>query len=359
MFEKIDELLNDDKLSLMMKQYLECKKNYMDCILLYRLGDFYEIFFDDAIKASNLLEITLTGRNCGLEERAPMCGIPFKAVDSYVPKLIENGYKVAIAEQLENPKEAKGIVKRDVIRVITPGTIIDEKILENNSNYLMAVYSDEDKIGLSYIDINVGDIFLTYINKSLLSEEISKLSPSEIIISDINLKEYLEKNIDLRNIYINDSFDETYLNSDIINKYFNTGYLNTLNFDEDGFMKKSLSILLNYIFYTQKRITNNINIINIYDIDKHMILDSFTRESLELTKRLRTNEKSGSLFSILDETNTAMGSRLLKSMIEEPLIYKDEIEQRLNYVEELKNDDSLRIDLSDVLKHVYDMERLC
>lgn len=361
-FEKkydLEEILKNPKLSLMMKQYIECKLKHNDCILLYRLGDFYEMFFNDALLASNLLELTLTSRSCGLEERAPMCGIPHHAVESYITKLVEFGYKVAIGEQLEDPKEAKGIVQRDVIRIITPGTMMDEFEDKNSSNFLMAIYSKDDKIGISYIDISAGDIFSTKIDFVFLEEEISKIKPSEIIFSDVFLREKILKVIDDYNIFSNEEFDSNYLNNDIISNYFTNGYISSLEFDDENYIVNSISILLNYIFYTQKKIFININTINIYNVNSFMILDSFTRDSLELTKRLKGNEKQGSLFHILDDTNTAMGARLLKKYIEEPLINKKEIEKRLNLVEELFKDNELRDNLSTILKHVYDMERLC
>lgn len=358
----IEELLKKEKLSLMMKEYLKCKMKYKDCILLYRLGDFYEMFFDDAIICSKVLQITLTAKSCGLEEKAPMCGIPHHAINTYINKLIQNGYKVAIGEQLENPSETKTIVKRDVVRVITPGTILDEDLLDTTSNYLMSIFFEEKEnmLSLSYVDISVGDIYTTCIPENLLVEELTKIKPSELIISDINLKKKIENIIKLYNIYSNEEFDNNFLDSNILNDYFDNNYINNLKFNlEKDYVKNSIYILLNYIFYTQKKITCNINTIIPYDIKKYMVLDTFTRESLELTKRLKSNEKIGSLYYILDKTNTAMGSRLLKKMIEEPLIYKEDIENRLNYVEEVKNDNLLNFNICEILKNVYDLERLC
>ena len=356
--DEINALINNDKLSSMMKQYLECKKNYLDCILLYRLGDFYEMFYSDSEIAANALELTKTSRNCGLEERAPMCGVPAKSLDTYVSKLASLGYKVAIAEQLEDPKKTKNIVKRDIIRVVTPGTV-DDFTDTSTSNFLMSIFLDGDNVGISYIDISIGDIFTTKTVKSHLFDEISKIRPSEIIFNDLSLKSFLNSEIVLNKIYTNDTFDNSYLNIDILNEYFKNSYIDSLDLDETNFMKNSLAILLNYILYTEKKVASNITSISVYNSNDYLKIDSFSRDNLELTKRVRTNDKYGSLFYILDKTNTAMGSRNLRRMIEEPLVDKSLIEERLNFVEELVNDFSLSEDLSNVLKSVYDMERLC
>ena len=206
------------KLTPMMKQYFECKDKYPDCILFFRLGDFYEMFFDDAIVASKVLEIALTGKSCGLEERAPMCGVPFHAANSYISKLVEAGYKVAIGEQMEDPQSVKGIVKREVIRVVTPGTVLEGSLLENKkNNYLMSLYKVGEKIGLSYVDISTGETNATCIRKDKVIEEIAKISPSEIILNDISFKDNLINIATMGNIYINENFDEDYLNLDILN----------------------------------------------------------------------------------------------------------------------------------------------
>lgn len=352
--------INRQKLTPMMRQYFECKDKYPDCILFFRLGDFYEMFFEDAIVASKVLEIALTGKSCGLEERAPMCGIPFHAANSYISKLVESGYKVAVGEQMEDPQSVKGIVKREVIRVVTPGTVLEGNLLENKkNNYLMSLYIYNDNIGLSYVDISTGETNATLIGRDKIIEEIAKVSPSEIILNDISFKEDLKNIATLGNIYINEKFDDNYLNTNILNEYFCDDYLNNLKFDEDNLIKNSLCILLNYIYNTQKQITSNINHINIYNPMEYMILDMFTRINLELTQTMRGSKKKGSLLNVLDKTSTAMGGRLLRKYVEEPLVNKKRIDKRLDVIEEIKNDFSLREDLIDILKNVYDIERIC
>ena len=352
--------IDRQKLTPMMKQYFECKDKYPDCILFFRLGDFYEMFFEDAIVASKVLEIALTGKSCGLEERAPMCGIPFHAANSYISKLVESGYKVAVGEQMEDPQSVKGIVKREVIRVVTPGTVFEGNLLENKkNNYLMSLYKENDNIGLSYVDISTGETNATLIGRDKIIEEIAKVSPSEIILNDISFKEDLKNIATLGNIYINENFDENYLNINILNEYFSDDYLSSLKFDEDNLIKNSLCILLNYIYNTQKQITSNINHINIYNPMEYMVLDMFTRINLELTQTMRGSKKKGSLLHVLDKTSTAMGGRLLRKYVEEPLVNKKRIDERLDVIEEIKNDFSLREDLIDILKNVYDIERIC
>lgn len=352
--------IDRQKLTPMMKQYFECKDKYPDCILFFRLGDFYEMFFEDAIVASKVLEIALTGKSCGLEERAPMCGIPFHSAASYISKLVEAGYKVAIGEQMEDPQTAKGIVKREVIQVVTPGTVLEGNLLENKkNNYLMSLYKIDDKIGLSYVDISTGETNATCIKKDKIIEEIAKISPSEIILNDLSFKNDLRNIATIGNIYINESFDENYLNTDILNEYFSEEYLSSLRFDNDNLIKNSLCVLLNYIYNTQKQITSNINSINIYNPGEYMILDMFTRINLELTQTMRGSKKKGSLLHVLDKTSTAMGGRLLRKYVEEPLVNKKKIDERLDVIEEIKEDFSLREDLIDILKNVYDIERIC
>ena len=349
-----------EKLSPMMQQYAATKEKYNDCILFFRLGDFYEMFFEDAIIASKVLEIALTGKACGLEERAPMCGVPFHAANSYISKLVESGYKVAIGEQMEDPSAAKGIVKREVIRVVTPGTVLEGNLLENKkNNYLMSLYKQNDDIGLSYVDISTGETNATILKKDKLIEEIAKVSPSEIIINDLDYIKNLEAIASLSNIYLNTNFDEAYLNEDILKQYFSDEYLRNLKFDENGLINRSLCVLLNYIYNTQKQVTSNINNINIYNSSNYMVLDMFTRSNLELTETIRTKKKKGSLLHVLDKTSTAMGGRMLRKYVEEPLVDKQRIQTRLDVIEEIKDDYSLRIDLIEILKNVYDIERIC
>lgn len=348
------------KLTPMMKQYMETKDRYKDCILFYRLGDFYEMFFDDAIVASKTLEIALTGKACGLEERAPMCGVPFHSANSYISKLVENGYKVAIGEQLEDPAKAKGIVKRDVIRVITPGTVLDGSLLENKkNNYLMSIYRNKNMIGLSYVDISTGELNATYLNEDKIVEEIAKVNPSEIILNDLSFIDKIRDIATVGNIYINESFDDGMEEESIIFDYFPSEYIETLDLDNDGLIKKSIAIILNYIYSTQKQITSNMSSINVYNSSEYMVLDMFTRTNLELTQTIRGGKKKGSLLHVLDRTSTAMGGRLLRKYVEQPLINKEKIEYRLNIIEEINDDYILKEDLIEILKKIYDIERIC
>lgn len=318
------------------------------------------MFFEDAIVASKVLEIALTGKACGLEERAPMCGVPFHAANAYISKLVENGYKVAIGEQMEDPALAKGIVKREVIRVVTPGTVLEGNLLENKkNNYLMSLYKENDNIGLSYVDISTGETNATVLKRDKLIEEIAKVSPSEIIINDLDYIKNLEAIASLSNIYLNTNFDEAYLDENILKQYFSDEYLIKVKFDENGLINRSLCVLLNYIYNTQKQVTSNINNINVYNSSNYMVLDMFTRSNLELTETIRTKKKKGSLLHVLDKTSTAMGGRMLRKYVEEPLVDKKRIQNRLDVIEEIKDDYSLRIDLIEILKNVYDIERIC
>ena len=330
--------IDRSKLTPMMKQYFDTKEKYPDCILFFRLGDFYEMFFEDAIVASKVLEIALTGKACGLEERAPMCGVPFHA----------------------DPALAKGIVKREVIRVVTPGTVLEGNLLENKkNNYLMSLYKENDNIGLSYVDISTGETNATVLKRDKLIEEIAKVSPSEIIINDLDYIKNLEAIASLSNIYLNTNFDEAYLDENILKQYFSDEYLSKVKFDENGLINRSLCVLLNYIYNTQKQVTSNINNINVYNSSNYMVLDMFTRSNLELTETIRTKKKKGSLLHVLDKTSTAMGGRMLRKYVEEPLVDKKRIQNRLDVIEEIKDDYSLRIDLIEILKNVYDIERIC
>ena len=352
--------IDRDKLTPMMKQYFEVKDRYSDCILFFRLGDFYEMFFEDAIVASKVLEIALTGKSCGLDERAPMCGVPFHSANSYISKLVENGYKVAIGEQLEDPSTVKGIVKRDVIRVITPGTILEGSLLENKkSNYLLSIYKDDEEVGLSYIDISTGETNATFIKEEKLIEEIAKVRPSEIILNDMSIRNKLNNIAQISNIYINETFNDSYLDKNILGRYFSEEYLSSLKFDDKNLIENSLTVLLSYIYNTQKQTTTNINNINIYNSNEYMVLDMFTRVNLELTETIRGNKRKGSLLHTLDKTSTAMGGRMLRKYVEEPLIDKTKIEQRLNVIEEIKDNFVLREDLIETLKNIYDLERIC
>jgi DNA mismatch repair protein MutS len=318
------------------------------------------MFFEDAIAASKTIEIALTGRECGLDERAPMCGIPYHSANNYISRLVENGYKVAICEQVEDPSQAKGIVKRDVTRVVTPGTIMEGNLLENKkNNYLMAVYVEDGKSGIAYVDISTGELYCTSLKEDKIIEEIAKINPSEIISNKNDYLDNLETMALLNNIYINKIFNEDFLNEQILNEYFSSEYIASTNINKDKFSLKSLVILLNYVFNTQKQVTSNINSVNIYNSEEFMILDMFTRSNLELTSTMRNNQKKGSLLSVLDKTSTAMGGRLIRKYIEQPLINKEKIEERLDVIEEIKDDFILREDINDTLRNVYDIERIC
>ena len=289
-----------------------------------------------------------------------MCGVPFHAANAYISKLVENGYKVAIGEQMEDPALAKGIVKREVIRVVTPGTVLEGNLLENKkNNYLMSLYKENDNIGLSYVDISTGETNATVLKRDKLIEEIAKVSPSEIIINDLDYIKNLEAIASLSNIYLNTNFDEAYLDENILKQYFSDEYLSKVKFDENGLINRSLCVLLNYIYNTQKQVTSNINNINVYNSSNYMVLDMFTRSNLELTETIRTKKKKGSLLHVLDKTSTAMGGRMLRKYVEEPLVDKKRIQNRLDVIEEIKDDYSLRIDLIEILKNVYDIERIC
>jgi DNA mismatch repair protein MutS len=349
----------------MMQQYMEVKSQYKDCILFYRLGDFYEMFFDDALTASKVLEITLTGKNCGQEERAPMCGVPYHACDGYLNKLIDNGYKVAICEQIEDPKLAKGIVKREVIRVVTPGTNMSNAVLdESKNNFLMSIYRNGNAYGLSVVDITTGEFKTAYISSiAKLKDEINKYSPSEIIgneafmISELDFA-YMR---DRMKISISEApahyFNENQC-SDAIMRQFGVNNMEGLGLKDLPDCVMSSGALLQYLHETQKNFLSHINHINTYSIDDYMILDSATRRNLELCETLRDKEKTGSLLWVLDKTKNAMGTRMLRNMIEQPLINKADIVARLDAIEILNNDIINRDEIREYLNPIYDLERL-
>ena len=352
------------KLTPMMEQYMGIKEQYQDCILLYRLGDFYEMFFDDAITASKVLEIALTGRDCGQEERAPMCGVPFHAVDTYIPKLIENGYKVAICEQLESPAEAKGIVKRDVVRIITPGTIIDQNMLdEKSNNYLCCTYIDKG-FGMCYADISTGDLYVTEnislsdfdINNNkrydFLKEEILKINPSEIISNKHTGIDSIDSMMNCLEILSYNEYKE------IILKHFNVVSLDSFGLSDNHYAVISLGMLIKYLNHTQKTSLEQLNKLHFYNVGEYLYLDSSTRKNLELIETVRGKKGQGTLYNVLDYTNTAMGGRQLKKWIEEPLKNIKLINNRLDAVEELYNNVMISNNIKEYLKTVYDIERL-
>ena len=352
----------------MMQHYIETKEQYKDCILFYRLGDFYEMFFDDAITASRELELTLTGKDCGQEERAPMCGIPFHAAEVYISRLIGKGYKVAICEQLEDPKQAKGIVKRDVIRVVTPGTVIESNMLdEKKNNYIMSIYKNGLYFGMSVCDISTGDFFGAQIkqtgNFAKLIDEISRYSPAEIVVNDMMYAsiEEINKIRERFECYIskleNEKFENNY--EELIKNYtvYSEGK-ELKDVEEKALAIISANGLVEYLTETQKIKLEHVNKINIYNIEKYMSIDLNTRRNLELTEKMRDKSKKGTLLWVLDKTSTSMGGRMLRRWINDPLIDVSEINKRLDSVKELKDSQMLKGEIVDSLKKVYDIERL-
>lgn len=352
------------ELTPMMQQYLKTKEEYPDCILFYRLGDFYEMFFEDALTVTKELEITLTGKSCGLEERAPMCGVPYHAAEGYLNKLVSRGYKVAICEQVEDPKLAKGLVKREVTRIVTPGTNLCINGDERCNNYLMSIAYFAGKIGLSIADVTTGDYFLTEVdsNKKLI-DEIMKYSPKEIICNQAFYVSGLDLD-DLKNrlgisIYALEPhfYDEDNCRKCLM-KHFKTTTLSGLGIEDfqSGFI--AAGSLLQYLYDTQKNGLAHFTHIYPYLTNAYMLLDSSTRRNLELCETLREKQKRGSLLWVLDKTKTAMGGRTLRTWIEQPLIQKAEIEKRLDAVSELCKDGVSRDEIREYLNPIYDLERL-
>ena len=357
--------INISDLTPMMQQYLETKNSYKDCILFYRLGDFYEMFFEDALVASKELEITLTGKNCGLEERAPMCGVPHHAVEGYLNKLVSKGYKVAICEQVEDPKMAKGIVKREVVRIVTPGTNTNPQAIDEcKNNYIMCITYLPEKIGISVADVTTGDYFVTEVESlKKLTDELMKYSPSEIICNDA----FLLSGIDVEDlkgrlhICVN-ALEPHYFDDDAckkcLMKHFKVNVLTGLGIEDFPVGVIASGALLLYLYETQKNDLSHFTHLVPYLPSKFMLLDSSTRRNLELVETLREKQKRGSLLWVLDKTKTAMGGRCLRSYIEQPLIEKDEINARLDAIEELNKDTVSRDELREYLNPIYDLERL-
>ena len=363
-------IVDKEKCSPMMQKYLETKEQYNDCILFYRLGDFYEMFFDDAILVSRELEITLTGKDCGLEERAPMAGIPYHAAENYIARLVSKGYKVAICEQLEDPKTTKGIVKRGVIKVVTPGTVVESNMLEERkNNYIMSICKAGLYFGIAVSDISTGEFYSTEIketnNFSLLMDEISRYSPAEIVANKMmneSEAEILKIKTRFPEVYIT-SCDESYFSEDISKTVQNFRLVDSKGNDIEKADDKLLSIasinaLKEYITSTQMTDLSHINKVVIYSVSKYMSLDINARRNLEITEKLRDRSKKGTLLWVLDKTSTSMGGRLLRRWLNDPLIDEVEINKRLGAVEELKNDIMLRGEVIENLKKVYDIERL-
>lgn len=349
----------------MMQKYLETKEQYKDCILFYRLGDFYEMFFDDAIKASKELELTLTGKSCGLEERAPMCGVPYHAVEGYLSKLVSRGYKVAICEQVEDPKLAKGLVKREVVRIVTPGTNINTQTLEENrNNYLMCVFYMAQRVGVAVTDVSTGDFYVTEVEDvRKLMDEISRYAPSEIVLNEacllcgIDFEELKGRThtavFPLENWY----FEEDTCRR-TLQEHFHVNALQGLGLADFAFGTLAAGALMQYLYETQKNALAHITHVIPYVSGKYMLLDSSTRRNLELCETMREKQKRGSLLWVLDKTKTAMGARTLRSYIEQPLIDKAAIEDRLDAIEELNSCGIERDEIREYLQPIYDLERL-
>lgn len=357
----------------MMKQYKNVKNKYKDCILFFRLGDFYEMFFDDAIVAAKELEITLTQRGkkgSKNKKDIPMCGIPYHAADSYISKLVEKGYKVAICEQLEDPSEAKGIVERDVIRVVTPGTITDLKALdEKSNNFLASVYLGDKGAGISYVDISTGEFYTTlyYGNRneslSFIVDELGKIGPSELMISknilqNEKLMKIIENNIDLNLEIYEDSIYGLDDSREIIEEHFGADSIKNFGLENKDYSLISVNILLSYLYKTQKTTLEHINKISFYSVKDYMFLDINTRINLEINETIRGKEKKGSLMWLLDSTSTAMGARLLKKWLEQPLIAIDRIEYRLKIVKSFVENIIFMDEVRKSLKNIYDLERI-
>ncbi len=352
-----------EQMTPMMTQYLKTKEEYPDSILFYRLGDFYEMFFDDAIKASKELEITLTGKDCGLEERAPMCGVPFHSASVYIAKLIEKGYKVAICEQVEDPKLAKGIVKREVIRVVTPGTVIDEELLdEKTNNYLAVIYSQKDIYGFAVSDISTGEIYTTEIaGADEALNEIARYEPKEILVNSV-AAEKLTGQVELRFHITPDEctdefFENTYFEEKIL-RQFNKKSLAEIGLADKKYAVYAVGAMIAYLEHTQKMSLTYLNTINTYEVNQYMDLDVNTRRNLEITETMRDKVKKGSLLWVLDNTQTSMGARLLKQWVEKPLINPIEINKRLYSVKELTDNVMLRDEMAAVLSGTYDISRI-
>lgn len=354
------------ELSPMMKQYFEIKDNYKDAILMFRLGDFYEMFFDDAKIASKELDLVLTGRDCGQEERAPMCGVPFHSVDSYIAKLVAGGYKVAICEQTEDPATAKGIVKRDVIRIVTPGTVIESSMLdESKNNYLASVCSYDGKVGLGFVDISTGEVNLTEFSENTEQRtinEIGRYNPSELImnkeaVSFPRLSEFLSKKLEASVEILTEEFDLEKC-TEIIKNHFNISDLTSLSLNGRESAVKALGAAMMYLESTQKRELDNIKNVNFYTDAKFMKLGLSAIRNLELIETMRDRNTKGSLLWVLDKTKTAMGKRMLRSFLERPLYDCAEISRRLNAVDEMYGKTEIRESEMKLLSGVYDIERL-
>lgn len=356
-----------EKLTPMMQQYLEIKEQYKDCILFFRLGDFYEMFYEDALTASREMEVTLTKKSCGLKEKAPMCGVPYHAADSYISKLIEKGYKVAICEQTDEPSEVRGIVKREVIRIVTPGTLVNQSMLkENKNNYLASVYAGGEKAGLAYCDISTGELIISEYKSSDgyddILNELIKIDVREVILNEVLRDSELADSLSsMTNSYIsvlNDKYFDSEQAEMSVCRQFSVNSINGLGIDEGSRAVNALGAMLSYLLETQKQSLSQLTNIKIMDNSSHMMLDKSAIRNLELTETLFEKKVSGSLLGVLDKTETAMGSRKMKKWIREPLNNVGDINLRLNAVGVLMDDIIFRNNIREALKGVYDLERL-
>lgn len=352
------------KLSPMMEQYVATKEKYKDCILFYRLGDFYEMFFDDAILASKELEITLTGKDCGMEERAPMCGIPFHAADTYINQLVKKGYKVAIGEQVEDPKLAKGLVKREVIRIVTPGTnLSSESLEESKNNYLMCISYVVKNYGISVTDLSTGVFKTCQIQQAeKVVDEINKFQPSEVLyqagVEQVEEIHAVCERLQVSHTEAPDYYFNLETDEETLKRQFHINSIEGLGLKDSPACVASCGALMQYLHETQMSSLSHINHIETYSVDSFMILDSATRRNLELTETLRDKQKRGSLLWVLDKTKTAMGARKLREFVEQPLLYKDAIEKRLDAIEAINKELIVREELREYLNTIYDLERL-
>ncbi len=353
-----------DKVTPMMAQYLTIKEQNPGCILFFRLGDFYEMFFEDATTCARELEITLTGKDCGLEERAPMCGVPFHAADNYISRLVEKGYKVAICEQVEDPKTAKGLVKRDIIRIVTPGTILEGGNVKEGKNNYIASITLKANYGFSICDITTGEWLCTTIdNKKKLLDELAKFEPTEVLVSenvykDEEVIDFLKDRFHSLVEVINPANLDSAITKDTLLTHFNIKVLESIGLSADNVDTLAAASLLIYLKETQKNELTHLKSIRSYNVDSYMLLDISTRRNLELTETLREKKRKGSLLWVLDQTKTAMGARYIRKAIEQPLINVDDINARLDATEELVNKPLEKEEIVDLLKKIYDIERI-
>ncbi|MDY3927905.1 MAG: DNA mismatch repair protein MutS [Clostridia bacterium] len=350
------------EISPMMSHYLKTKEECGDCILFYRLGDFYEMFFDDAITVSRELELTLTGKSCGMEERAPMCGVPFHSANTYIARLVERGYKVAVCEQVEDPKTAKGMVKREIVRVITPGTVLDETMLdERRNNYLCIINMQPDSAALAFCDVSTGEIYLTTVmGKESVLNETARYNPSEFIVNDIaysKLSDIIEARFHVKPQQMGDEYFNSFLSEERIKAQFRKN-IDELGLAPDSPECNAVYAVLKYLDETQKNGLEYIDKLMIYSVEEYMDIDMATRRNLEITETMREKRKKGSLLGVLDKTKTSMGARLLIQWLEKPLINPIKINKRLYSVKELYDNPIMRDDIGSILSGIYDISRI-